>query len=244
MKFDELKTNEEALWSLLLYAGYLKSIKGVPDRTKYRCDLSIPNREVLYVYQDVFVEWFSQATKGRYHSLLSSITAGDVEKFIKELDDFLFEAVSFRDFTDESHYHTFILGLTCSLCDTHELDSNKEYGLGYPDFVLIPKSTENQLGIILEFKHVKLDRVSGESASKNKELTKAERQKKLKIDAKKGLEQINLRLVPAGFNQYAHVKQVLKIGLSFLGKSVGACCQRQDLSDKTNSEIVYVIPEH
>lgn len=91
------------------------------------------------------MEWFSQITKGRYSSLLSHVAKGDAVTFVNELNDFFLETISFRDFTQEAHYHTFILGLICSLCDTHFLDSNKEYGLGYPDFVLIPKSKKTNL---------------------------------------------------------------------------------------------------
>lgn len=50
IQFNGLETNEEALWTLLLYAGYLKSVVSVSDGTKYKCELKIPNQEVFYVY--------------------------------------------------------------------------------------------------------------------------------------------------------------------------------------------------
>ena len=61
---------------------------------------------------------------------------------------------SFKDVSrdnQEKFYHGFMLGLTASLIETHEIDSNKESGLGIYDIAIAPKD-KTQNGVILEFK--------------------------------------------------------------------------------------------
>lgn len=52
---DALDRDEDALWSLLVFTGYLrpeKQARGADGRDWYR--LTIPNREVRLVYADMF----------------------------------------------------------------------------------------------------------------------------------------------------------------------------------------------
>ena len=77
---------------------------------------------------------------------------GNVTGFVKDLKDYLLTVPSYFDFPRESNYHTFLLGLTASLQETHSIHSNKEAGFGRLDILLTPKNTLNDLAIILEFK--------------------------------------------------------------------------------------------
>ncbi len=55
---SELHESEHALWSLLVFSGYLKAVEVTDDplgRAVYR--LSIPNREVRHVYATTFRTW-------------------------------------------------------------------------------------------------------------------------------------------------------------------------------------------
>ncbi|MHA7841640.1 MAG: PD-(D/E)XK nuclease domain-containing protein [Gammaproteobacteria bacterium] len=78
------------------------------------------------------------------------------EKFTDQLTNYLFACTSSHDFQAETDYHSFTLGLLASITETHLLYSNKEYGSGRPDCVLIPKDPSKHQGIILEFKHFHL----------------------------------------------------------------------------------------
>jgi len=57
--FDILKNNETALWSLLLFTGYLKAESSTFDENLggHICILSIPNLEVFCLYQQCMREW-------------------------------------------------------------------------------------------------------------------------------------------------------------------------------------------
>jgi hypothetical protein len=58
--FPEIDKNAEALWSLLLYAGYLKVISSKLQGSRLMAKISIPNKEVSFVYDKVVEQWFSQ----------------------------------------------------------------------------------------------------------------------------------------------------------------------------------------
>ena len=78
---------------------------------------------------------------------------------IADIGDYLLNVSSFHDFSkhQEAFYHGFVLGLIASLLDTHFVHSNRESGLGRYDVLIIPKSTEESIGILLEFKHIKMN---------------------------------------------------------------------------------------
>jgi hypothetical protein len=78
--FSELEGNPDAIWSLLLYCGYLSLDKtpsyGIP------CRLRIPNFEVYALYQSMILDWFTKSIYTvDYHALLESLTSGDVNTF-------------------------------------------------------------------------------------------------------------------------------------------------------------------
>lgn len=152
--FDQIQDNEEALWSLLWALGYLKTV-GEPQAigTRYKYQLLIPNQEIFASYSDVFQIFMNTLPNvSHYDSFLKNLSQGNVEIFIKELETYMSTIPSWFDLPKESHYHTFILGLTASLSETHHIYSNREIGYGRPDMLLIPKDSKNTLGIILEFK--------------------------------------------------------------------------------------------
>ena len=51
----------------------------------------------------------------------------------------------------EKFYHAFMLGLLATLQNSHDITSNREAGLGYNDFLIIPKDVSKN-AVILEFK--------------------------------------------------------------------------------------------
>ncbi len=206
ISFDQVKqsNNEEILWSLLWTLGYLKII-GIPilSGTRYKCQLSIPNYEIECSYSDVFQTFVRSLNNTHlYNSFLQNFVKGNVDGFVKDLSDYLLKVPSWYDFNLEADYHAFILGLIVSLKETHNIYSNKEIGLGRPDILLIPKTSSNNLGVILEFKH----------AEAGKELAKYEQ------IADEGLQQIKTKQYDIILRDVAHIKQILKLCLVFYGK--------------------------
>ena len=211
--FSDLDTNESAIWSLLLFSGYLNAKEAVFEGTKVKCTLLPPNQEIVCLYKDTINEWFTDHMgQGRYYLFLKNLVEGKVDDFGKMLKQFLLETASLFDVkgkNPEKFYHGFVLGLVASLEKTHIVKSNHESGFGRYDVMLIPKDTR-QLGIVLEFKSVD------------------DKGKNLEDEAREALKQITERKYELELHQMK-ISSILKIGLAFRGKDVGIASDRADL---------------
>jgi hypothetical protein len=153
--FSDLEKNPNAIWSLLLYSGYVTIDRTPSDNTN--CHLRLPNIEVSNLYKTMILDWFKTSLhEYKYTLLLSSLTQGDVDTFSQLFKEFMLSSVSVFDVPAEESekiYHAFILGMLIGLKDQYEVKSNRESGLGRYDVMLIPRN-KNSLGIIMEFKKV------------------------------------------------------------------------------------------
>lgn len=161
--FSELSNQPDAIWSLLLFSGYLTT----GNRPSYGKPilLRIPNLEVEQLYRSLITEWFKNIlNETNYRLLLRSLVTGDLETFSQIFQNFFSSAVSVFDVAGEEPekiYHAFVLGMLVGLKDTYEIKSNRESGYGRYDVMLIPKNPRD-LGLIIEFK--KADTISLEEA--------------------------------------------------------------------------------
>ena len=197
----------EALWSFLLFSGYLKVMGVELVGTKARCLVAIPNLEIKYLYQDQLSKLFSPVfTNNNYLHMLGALTSGDVENFEYHLQNYLKTSMSYLDSgreEPERFYHGFVLGLLVSLEPTHQVISNREAGDGRYDLMIVPKDIK-KLGIIMEFKACRLKNPSEQD---------------LELQADKALAQIENNNYQA---ELAHrgIKNILKLGLVFYKKSL------------------------
>ncbi len=82
---SDIREDEGALWSLLVFSGYLKAEEIADDalgRTVHR--LSIPNREVRHVYATTFRSWMEKRMLGHggnIDKLTRALLEGDAERF-------------------------------------------------------------------------------------------------------------------------------------------------------------------
>lgn len=154
----ELMQSEDALWSLLVFSGYLKAeevgydpLRGPVHR------LSIPNGEVRQVYSDTFSAWLKrrvEARGGRLSDLTEALLGGHAEVFEEQLQAFVTDVLSYHDpgtLHPERVYHGFVVGLLAVMEGTHEVRSNRASGGGRPD-VLIRPHQPGQPGAVLELK--------------------------------------------------------------------------------------------
>lgn len=156
--FSQLEDHPWAIWSLLLFSGYL-TIDSTPHYgtlTKLR----IPNREVEELYKSIITDWFKASlAEAHYRLLLTSLVTGDIDTFSKIFQKFVVSSFSVFDTANEEAekvYHAFVLGMLIGLKDTYEVKSNRESGYGRYDVMLIPKNPQD-LGVIIEFKKVEKD---------------------------------------------------------------------------------------
>lgn len=204
MVFGDLEKNRSALWSLLLFSGYLKVLHTEQKRGLLQCELVPPNYEVSALFQNVIQGWLAEPIGyEQYLAFLLSLTEGRVEEFTQRLQRYLVETLSIFDASGqnpEKFYHGFVLGMMVSLSETHEVISNRESGYGRYDVMLIPKDPE-QLGIILEFK------------------TALEKKVSLKQAAVQAMQQINSRDYENELRRRG-IERILKMAMAFRGKQV------------------------
>jgi hypothetical protein len=208
--FGDLDKDGMALWSLLLFSGYLTATDPQYDRQgRVRCQLRIPNLEVLGLYERHVEEWFTDTMglKG-YSDFLNCLVTGKLEEFEARLSDYLLEAGSYFDggqLHPEKFYHGLVLGLITGLKETHTIHSNRESGYGRYDVVVLPKGlkpqgSQQRPGILMEFKSAK-------------------RPEQLATAAQEALQQIERQRYQTELEQHG-VTQVIKIGLAFCGKQL------------------------
>lgn len=204
MVFTDLTRNQEdALWNLLLFTGYLTATTPSMPLPHHTVQLRIPNREVYYLYENIITRWFSDTRSYQdYDDLLQSLLEERIVVFEKLLQAYINEAGSYFDFntqTSEQVYHALILGLVVGLRKQFVIQSNRESGDGRYDLCLLPKDT-NKTGILLEFK-------------------KTDNTHDLEKVAQQALDQIQQGDYIATLRQHK-IHEVLILGIAFAAKKV------------------------
>ena len=136
--------------------GYLKN-DGISPQSdgNYICNVSIPNREISYVYEkEILTRWGIPETESTAARIQQAFYEQDEAKLAKCIEEYLRQTVSFFDTTDEIFYQGLVLGFITILNNRYFVRSNRESGEGRFDIQLIPKN--NSLpGILMELKESK-----------------------------------------------------------------------------------------
>jgi hypothetical protein len=167
---SEIHRSEGALWSLLVFSGYLKAEPAASDelgRAVYR--LSIPNREVREVYSTTFRHWMENRLDGQGGSLdalTGALLSGDAERFEEQLQLLVTNLLSSHDVGKvypEQVYHGFVVGLLAALEPAYQVRSNRESGKGRPDVIIRPMRA-GKPGVVLELEVARIGRKTLEQA--------------------------------------------------------------------------------
>lgn len=151
--YPEVQTNPYSIYSFLLVAGYLKVAAIYPQNDgNYMCDVAIPNKEILYVYEKEVLNRTNQNNVSI--SIHQAIFSKDTRKLQSLLEDFMLKSISTMDGANEAFYHGMMLGLCAVLGSQYKVRSNRESGLGRVDVELLPM-VQGIPGFIFEFKHTK-----------------------------------------------------------------------------------------
>ena len=200
--YPEIKKNPSSIYSFLLVAGYLRSTKILPQNDgSYICQVSIPNKEIAFVYAKEIIS--------RLHPATGESTAAGIQQAIfernpaslqKSIENYLLETISMYDTGSEAFYQGLMIGLCAILNNRYAIRSNRESGLGRFDIQLQPM--DHQLpGFIFELK-----------ASRD-------RKEDLKLLARSALDQIQEKQYEREMRS-AGVNTVLCMGIAFRGKEV------------------------
>jgi hypothetical protein len=208
--FSELDTNDQSIWLLLLFSGYMtidRWEEGVEEQVN--CYIRIPNQEVKRCLANIIEHWFKSVFGNqRYPLLFDALLKGDVDTFIIDFKEIVVERLSMFDIgrnEPEKTYHMFILGLLSAYGNKYEILSNREGGYGRYDIAMIP-FVATLPSIIFEFKAIDA-----------KEFEKGG-QILLKQTADRALKQIETKVYLTNIKKRA--KTVTKVGIACAGKHV------------------------
>ncbi|MDF2885020.1 MAG: family ATPase [Clostridiaceae bacterium] len=152
--YDEIYDTMDNLWNFMFFTGYFKKINQRMDSQDNRyLELSIPNREVKYIFRTKILKWFEEKVKAKdLSNLYSAIINKNPEIFEEELGRLLMETISFND-AYENFYHGFVVGALANMHD-YIIKSNREGGKGRSD-LFIKSVSKRGIAIVIEFKIAK-----------------------------------------------------------------------------------------
>ncbi len=220
--YNQLDTNPDAVWSLLLATGYLKPvhvvsrIEAVRMNTRPLYTLRLTNLEVRLMFEQMVQGWFAQT--GGLSRFIRAMLEGDVESMEERLEDIMLTSMSSFDGgknpsikLPENFYHGLVLGILAENSGDYIITSNQESGYGRYDVVMEPRDT-GKPAVIIEFKVFNARR--GE--------------KTLEDTAENALRQIEEKKYEAGLlARGIPAENILKYGFAFQGKE---CLIRKQVS--------------
>ncbi len=204
--FNQLDTDVNAVWSLMLASGYLKV--EAADLSDSIYTLSLTNQEVFRMLKGTVKGWFRESS--HYNRFLTALLNCDTKAMNVYLNRVLVQIVSFFDggkqpssTEPERFYHGLVLGLIAELEGKYRIRSNRESGFGRYDVMMEPVDQASQ-AYVLEFK-----------------VLDPEEEKTLEESADIGLKQIEEKryaeeLLARGFNDEC----IKKYAFAFEGKRV------------------------
>lgn len=196
--YPEVQSNPYSIYSFLLVAGYLKVAEIYPQNDgNYMCDVAIPNKEILYVYEKEVLNRTNQNNVSI--TIHQAIFSKDTSKLQSLLEDLMLKSISTMDGASEAFYHGMMLGLCAVLGSQFKVRSNRESGLGRFDIELLPM-VKGIPGFIFEFKHTKDINADLDSL------------------ANSALKQIEDMKYDTELNDFG-VEDIVKIGIEFRQKS-------------------------
>ena len=149
LSYRDLQNRPDAIWSFLLFTGYLKSLTVRKDEDDLlEAEVTVPNREILTVMKSAMRNWWETIQIKAFNTkpLVNALVTGDMDTIEREFRSVLRSSMSVFDY-NEAFYHGMTVGLLRTVAEVH---SNDEYGEGRPDVVTVI----GDKGIILELKCV------------------------------------------------------------------------------------------
>lgn len=213
--FERLDYDEDAFWSFLLAAGYLRICKdegtdtGIKYSNSVECSVKLTNSEVTGLIKQLIRDWFSREKQG-IHEFQKSLLRNDIDGMTHYLNRIALSCFSVFDtaagdegMETERFYHGFVLGLLVELEDQYVIRSNRESGFGRYDLMLLPvEHNSGERAFILEFK-----------------VFDARKEKTLVQTAERALQQIQDRKYDEELRQHGiQGEQIFMLGIGFRGK--------------------------
>ncbi|MFP3155052.1 ATP-binding protein [Lachnospiraceae bacterium ZAX-1] len=179
--YADLDKAQDHIWSFLLFTGYLTLVSARQVDDEQYLTMAIPNREVKYIYRTMIIDWFNDRIKTKdLRRLYQAVVEGDAGVLEEELSEIMMESISYNDYK-EDYYHGLVLGLLKTF-KGYKILSNDEKGLGRPDILMVPFSSDKP-AVIME---LKFTRKKGEVKGKCNEVLQQIKERKYKEGFGKG----------------------------------------------------------
>jgi hypothetical protein len=210
--YNQLDTDPNAVWGLMLAAGYLKveKVELIGKLNDRLYTLRILNLEVEKMLNNMIGGWFNEDNTN-YNDFIKALLLDDVESMNEFMNEIALNCFSGFDTAKsasgkdapERFYHGFVLGLMVELGERYEIRSNRESGFGRYDVMLCPLDKDKDNAYIIEFKVKKKREESLEDTLKNAHAQIEEKQYAQELTAA-GIQEDHIR----------------KYGFAFEGKTV------------------------
>ena len=163
-----IERHPEMLFTMLLHAGYLTAIavRRIEDETLAK--LRVPNHEVRTALRGLYRSWLNERGHGveQVQKLIAGLLAGDAVVVQEMMAALVLGIMSYHDLADrtpERVYHAFVLGMLTQMPAGYQIASNREYGDGRPDVVMVPADGARP-AVLLEFKKAAVKEVVASAA--------------------------------------------------------------------------------
>lgn len=156
--FKKLQGDPTAMWTILLYAGYLTPINFVgKEGFKLTYEVKIPNREVFDIYKGSINDWFEDVCKLNRDEMKSiGLNLEDLEDYIAVFVLLLKQKKDLVGQMNERFLHSLVEGayVLYGKDSTHRLSMEKTAGSGRLDSIFYPIAGRSDKVIIHEYKYL------------------------------------------------------------------------------------------
>ena len=137
--YDEVYQDMDNLWNFMFFTGYFKAVSVRMENVTRYVTLTLPNKEVEYIFAEKIDKWFKEEVVHKDRSvLLRAFREMDVPTFQDAVNKVLVQCISYHDYY-ENFYHGVLTGILSGM-DGYSVRSNRESGNGRSDIYAKPVS--------------------------------------------------------------------------------------------------------